>query len=92
MIDSGKSLNAASCVPGTTSCVVTDSAGKALYSTNVSATGSSSWTSWSGPAGQSPSQAVACPTTTLCVIADGKEAAGGNLYYATSFGGSSPRP
>jgi hypothetical protein len=87
-IDSGNSLNAASCVPGTTSCVVTDSAGKALYSTNVSATGSSTWTSWAGPSGQSPSQAVACPTTTLCVMADGKEAAGGNLYYATSFGGA----
>ena len=72
-IDSGNSLNAASCVPGTTSCVVTDSAGKALYSTNVSATGTSTWTSWSGPSGQSPSQAVACPTTTLCVMADGKK-------------------
>lgn len=88
MIDSGNGLNAASCVPGTTSCVVTDSEGNAFYSTNASATGSSAWTSWSGPAGQSPSQAVACPTTTLCVIADGKEAAGGNLYYATSFGGA----
>jgi Zn-dependent metalloprotease len=88
MIDSGNSLNAVSCIPGTTECVATDSAGKALYSTNVSATGSSTWTSWSGPSGQSPSQAVACPTKTLCVIADGKEAAGGNLYYATSFGGA----
>ncbi len=88
MIDSGNSLNAGSCVPSTTSCVVTDSKGNAFYSSNVSATGSSTWTSWSGPAGQSPSQAVACPTTSLCVIADGKEAAGGNLYYATSFGGA----
>jgi hypothetical protein len=88
LIDSGNSLNAVSCVAGTTECVVTDSAGKALYSTNVSATASSTWTSWSGPSGQSPSQAVACPTKTICVIADGKEAAGGNLYYATSFGGA----
>jgi Zn-dependent metalloprotease len=88
LIDSEKSLNAISCIPGTTECVATDSAGKALYSTNVSATGSSTWNSWSGPVGQSPSQAVACPTKTLCVIADGKEAAGGNLYYATSFGGA----
>jgi Zn-dependent metalloprotease len=88
MIDSGNSLNAVSCISGTTECVATDSAGKALYSTNVSATGSSTWSSWSGPSGQSPSQAVACPTSTLCVIADGKEAAGGNLYYATAFGGA----
>jgi Zn-dependent metalloprotease len=88
MIDSGNSLNAVSCISGTTECVATDSGGKALYSTNVSATGSSTWTSWTGPSGQSPSQAVACPTKTLCVIADGKEAAGGNLYYATSFGGA----
>ena len=39
-VDSGYSLNAVSCVPSTTDCVVSDSQGKALYSTNVSASAS----------------------------------------------------
>ena len=87
-VDSGNSLNAVSCVPGTTDCVVSDSAGKALYATNVSASSAATWNTWSGPTEQSPSQAVDCPTTSLCMLADGKESAGGKLYYATSFGGS----
>ena len=62
-IDSGNSLNAVSCVPGTTDCVVSDSAGKALYATNVSASSAATWNTWSGPSEQSPSQAVDCPTT-----------------------------
>ena len=87
-VDSGNSLNALSCVPGTTDCVVTDSAGKALYATNVSTTSPATWKTWTGPSGESPSQAVDCPTSSLCLMADGKGTAGGNLYYATSLGGA----
>ncbi len=87
-VDSGNSINAVACVPATTDCVVSDSAGKAFYSTNVSASASATWNSWSGP-GTSPSEALACPTTSLCVMAAGnKEGYGGNIYYATSLGGS----
>jgi hypothetical protein len=87
-IDPGNSLNAVSCVPVTTECVVTDSEGNAFYSTNVSSTVSATWKSWSGPS--SPSEAVSCPTSMLCVLADGKaeKGGGGNIYYATSFGGT----
>jgi hypothetical protein len=87
-IDSGNSLNAISCVAGTSDCVASDSKGNAFYAANVSTSASASWHSWTGPSGISPSQAVACPTTALCLLADGKEVAGGNLYYATSLGGS----
>jgi DNA-binding beta-propeller fold protein YncE len=92
-VDSGNSLNAVSCVPGTTDCVVSDSAGKALYATSVSTTSSATWKTWSGPSGESPSQAVDCPTSSLCLLVDGHESGagergGGDLYYATSLGGS----
>ena len=87
-VDSGNSLNAISCISATSGCVVSDSLGKAFYATNVGSSSAASWSSWSGPSGQSPSQAVDCPTTTLCLLADGKESAGGKLYYATSLGGS----
>ena len=87
-VDSGHSLNAVSCIPSTTDCVLSDSAGKALYATNVSASSEATWKTWSGPSGQSPSQAIDCPTTSLCLLADGKETAGGKLYYATSLGGA----
>jgi len=87
-IDTGNSLNAASCIPTTTDCVVSDSKGNALYSTNVSTTSSATWHSWSGPTEQSPSQAVDCPSSTVCLLADGKETAGGKLYYASSLGGT----
>ncbi len=89
-IDSPNSLNAVSCVPETTDCTVTDSKGNALYSTNVSVTSSATWTPWSGPAGASPSEAIACPSSSLCTLADGQveEGIGGNLYYATSLGGT----
>jgi Zn-dependent metalloprotease len=87
-IDAGNSLNAVSCVPATTECVALDNKGNALYSTNVSATASATWKMWSGPA--SPGEAVACPASSLCALADGKvsEGGGGNMYYATSLGGS----
>jgi DNA-binding beta-propeller fold protein YncE len=87
-IDGANSLNAVSCVPSTTECVVTDGAGKAMYSTNVSATASASWTSWTEP--KSPSEAVACPSSTVCTLADGdvEEGVGGNLYYASALGGT----
>ena len=70
--------------------MVSDSKGNALYSTNLSAKGLFSWKSWSGPAGATPSQAVACPSSALCVLADGEaaEGGGGNLYYATSLDGA----
>ena len=87
-VDSGYSLNAVSCIPSTTDCVLSDSAGMALYATNVSTSASATWKTWSGPSGESPSQAVDCPSTSLCLLADGKETAGGKLYYATSLGGA----
>lgn len=87
-IDSGNSIAAVSCVPSTTDCVVSDSKGNAFYSTNVSAKGEATWHSWSGP-GSSPSEAIACPTTGLCLLADGSHSGnGGSLYYASSLGGS----
>ena len=86
-IDSGNSVNAVSCVPSTADCVVSDSKGNAYYATNVSASANATWSTWSGPSGESPSQAVACPTSSLCLLADGKETAGGKLYYATALGG-----
>jgi streptogramin lyase len=88
-VDSGNSLNAVSCIPGTTDCVASDSKGNAFYATNVSATSTASWNAWSGPAGVSPSEAVACPTTSLCLLADGSDSGyGGNMYYAKSLGGA----
>jgi YD repeat-containing protein len=87
-VDNGYSLNAVSCISGTTTCVLSDSAGKALYATNVSSSSAATWSSWSGP-GTSPSEAVACPASSLCLVAAGKnEGSGGNLYYATSLGGA----
>ncbi len=92
-IDSSNKVNAVSCVPLAPECVVADSTGKALYATAVSATATSpvTWTSWSGPKGTSPSEAIACPTSSLCTLADGLAepgSTGGNMYYATSLGGA----
>lgn len=87
-VDSSNSLNAVSCVPQTSECVLSDSAGKAFYATNVSASGAASWSAWTGP-GTSPSEALSCPATSLCLMAAGSdEGYGGNLYYATSLGGA----
>ncbi len=87
-IDSGHSLNTVSCIPSTTDCVASDSLGKVFYATNVSSSSTGTWNAWSGP-GASPGDAVACPATSLCLLAAGsKEGNGGNLYYATSLGGS----
>ncbi len=87
-IDSPNSLNAVSCVPQSTDCVVSDSKGNAYYATNVSTSADATWTKWSGP--EAPSEAVACPSTSLCVLADGHaaEPPGGSMYYATSLGGA----
>ena len=88
-VGSGNSLNWVSCVPETTECVTVGTKGNAYYSTDVSATTSAIWTSWSGPSGANPSEAVACPTRSLCALADGKaEKGGGDMYYATSLGGA----
>ena len=84
--DSGNSINAAACVPETKECVVTDNKGNAYYSTNVSATAKATWKLWTGPP-VSPSEAVACPSSSVCVLADGKVGSGGDVYYATSLGG-----
>ncbi len=86
-IDPGIGLTAVSCVPATSECVVSDGKGDAFYATNVSATVAGAWGSWGGPA--SPSEAIACPTSTLCAFADGtaEKDHGGNVYYATSLGG-----
>jgi P2-related tail formation protein len=75
-------LEATSCIPSTTDCVVSDNKGNAYYSTNAKATGAATWNSWTGPSA-SASEALACPSTSLCTIADG-----GNVYYATSLGGA----
>ncbi len=87
-IDSGSSINAVSCVPGTTECAATGSKGNAQYATNVSVTAAATWKVWSGPT--SPGEAIACPASSLCALADGKaeEGGGGNMYYALSLGGS----
>lgn len=88
-IDAPNGLSGVSCVPETTDCVVSDSKGNALYSTDVSVTSQATWKSWSGPEG--PSEAVACPSSSLCVLADGvaeEPGVGGNMYYASSLGGS----
>jgi hypothetical protein len=87
-VDAGHGLNAVSCVPGTTDCVAADSEGDAFYATNVSATSAATWNFWSGP-GPSPSEAVECPSATLCLLAAGEvSGGGGNLYRASSLGGS----
>ncbi len=86
-IDAGHSLNGISCVPATTTCVVANSQGNALYATNVSATSAAAWTSWSGP-GVSPSYAVECPTSTLCLLAAGTINGGGKVYRTSSLGGA----
>jgi hypothetical protein len=89
-IDSPNSLNAISCVPRTTTCVVSDSKGNTLYSTDVSTSADATWTPWAGPTSAKPSQAIACPSSSVCVLADGvgAEPPGGNMYYATSLGGT----
>lgn len=86
-IDAGHSLNAVSCVPGTTTCVAANSQGNALYATNASANGPATWHSWSGP-GESPSYAVECPASTLCLLAAGTINGGGRMYRATLLGGT----
>jgi Zn-dependent metalloprotease len=85
-VDKGNSITGVSCVRLTKDCVVTDNKGNELYSTNVSATAESTWTAWTGPT--SPGEAIACPTTALCALADGKVGSGGDMYYATSLGGA----
>jgi YD repeat-containing protein len=86
-VDTGNSFNAVSCVPGTTDCVASDSKGSAYYATNVSTATVATWNAWSGP-GTSPSEALSCPTTGLCLLADGSKTGGaGDLYYAQSLGG-----
>ena len=88
-LEAGTSLNTVFCIPSSTTCIVGGAKGNALYSTNVSATAAATWTSWAGPSGQSPAEAVSCPATTLCVLADGTVAGGGgNVYRASSLGGS----
>jgi hypothetical protein len=89
-IDGENGINATSCISSSSDCIVSDSKGNAYYATNVSTGANGTWTKWSGPTEESPSLAVACPSTTLCVLADGKAEAGhgGKMYYATSLGGA----
>jgi hypothetical protein len=89
-IDGENGINAASCVPSSSDCVVSDSKGNAYYATNVSTGTNGTWTKWSGPTEESPSLAVDCPSAALCVLADGKAEGGhgGKMYYATSLGGT----
>lgn len=86
-VDGGSSLNAVSCVPGSTDCVISDGKGNAFYATNVSTSSTPSWQPWNGPVAK-PSEAVACPSSSLCLMAAGEDGDhGGDLFYATSFGG-----
>ncbi len=88
LVDGASAINAVSCIPNSTSCVVGDSKGSAFYASNVSATGAASWKAWTGP-GTAPSEALACPTSSMCLMAAGEKSGyGGNLYYATSLGGA----
>jgi hypothetical protein len=86
-VGAGNSLNAVSCIPATSTCVVSDSKGNAFYASDVSVSAGATWSPWAGP-GTSPSWALSCPGTTLCVIADGNVGSGGNVYKATSLGGA----
>ena len=87
-IDAPNSLNAISCVPTSTTCVASDSKGNAFYASNVSATSAATWNPWTGP-GVSPSHALSCPSSALCLIAAGEvSGGGGNVYKATSLGGA----
>ena len=67
-VDSGHSVNAVSCIPSTTDCVLSDSAGKAIYATNVSTSAEATWKTWNGPSGESPSQAIDCPTALPMLV------------------------
>jgi hypothetical protein len=79
-------LDALSCISGTTTCAAADSGGELHHTTEASPTDSAAWTNWNGP-GVSPAHALACPTTTLCVLAAGTLAAGGgNVYRAEGLG------
>ncbi|HWC08031.1 MAG TPA: M4 family metallopeptidase, partial [Solirubrobacterales bacterium] len=87
-VDAPNSLDAANCIPATTTCVATGSKGNAFYSTNVSPSAASTWNSWSGP-GSSPGHDIACPSSTVCVLAAGSvSGGGGNVYRASSLGGA----
>jgi Zn-dependent metalloprotease len=89
LIEAGTSLNSIYCIPSSTTCIAAGAKGNAMYSTNVSATAAATWTPWAGPTGISPAEAIACPATSLCVLADGSVAGGGgNVYRASSLGGS----
>ncbi len=86
-VDSGNSVNAISCLPEATDCVASDSQGNERYTEGLTALKSATWTSWTGPT--KPSQAIDCPSSSLCLLAAGETAEhGGNLYYATSLGGT----
>ena len=87
-IDASNSLNAVSCVPSTSDCMISDSKGNAFYATNVAYNTDATWKSWTGP-GTSPSEAIDCPSNSSCLLAAGSDTSGGgNMYYATSLGGS----
>lgn len=87
-IDAPNSLNAVSCVPSSTTCIASDDKGNARYSTAASTSAAATWNSWSGP-GESPSHDIACPASTLCVLSTGAvSGGGGNVYRASSLGGT----
>jgi hypothetical protein len=86
----GTPLNAVSCIPGSSECVVTDGKGNALFTKGAKTNAETEWTHWEGPIA-SPSDAITCPSSSLCMFADGKlesgQRRGGNMYYATALGG-----
>jgi hypothetical protein len=77
------------CVPATTTCAYDGNLGTLDYATNVSASALSTWKFWEAPSGgdSKHAKALACPTTSLCVLAQEQIQGSGRVHYATSLGG-----
>jgi Divergent InlB B-repeat domain/Putative Ig domain len=87
VIDAGHGLDAVTCVESATSCVVGDDQGKLFYTVGASTTADATWTPWAGP-GPAPVDAIACPSTALCLVAAGDVGdGGGDVYRSSSLGG-----
>ena len=88
----GGGVTSVACVPATTTCVGAMNNGDASYATTVSSSSPSvKWESWERPTEPVEAQAakaVACPSSSLCVLANEQAARGGTINYATSLGGS----
>ncbi len=85
-------FNSLSCMLASTTCVGGSESGSAWYATNVSASSLSvNWKLWekpTEPVEALAAKAVACPSSSLCLLANEQAATGGTINYATSLGGS----